>query len=144
VRTASPRPEQRHRSAGARRGLHVRRGRPDTDVVFVDASGRRRRLFVAAGVAGGTVLILLTLALLAGFTGVGRANVPGWPGSVPHEAQGGTGAPDAAPSPRSSGQAVPSATPSGPSATALPSASPSPSKRRGSPAHPSTHPTGKK
>jgi hypothetical protein len=52
------------------------------DPVFVDRSGRRRRLIVAAGVAGGLVLILAAGVLLAGLTGAGSAAAPGWPGAA--------------------------------------------------------------
>jgi hypothetical protein len=47
--------------------------------VFVDRTGRRRRLIALAGSAGGLMLTLILLALVAGFTGVGPASVPGWP-----------------------------------------------------------------
>jgi len=132
--------------------MHARRGRPDADAVFVDTSGRRRRVFVTAGIAGATVLILLAVALLAGLTGVGPAEVPGWPGSGQHEAQGPSGAPNG--SPDAAGQPAPSATPNAPSPAASPgasaaaapsgSASPSPSKRHGPPSRQaSTHPSKK-
>lgn len=49
------------------------------DPVFVDRTGRRRRLFAIAGSAGGVVLVFVVLALLAGFTGAGTAAIPGWP-----------------------------------------------------------------
>ncbi|WP_203920442.1 hypothetical protein [Rugosimonospora africana] len=51
------------------------------DPVFVDGTGRRRRLLVVAGSVGGLVLVLAVLALLAGFTGVGPGSAPGWPGA---------------------------------------------------------------
>jgi len=56
-------------------------GSTAVDPVFVDRSGRRRRLIVTAGTVGGLVLLLAVVALLAGFTGTGSAAVPGWPGS---------------------------------------------------------------
>jgi hypothetical protein len=49
------------------------------DPVFVDRTGRRRRVLAAAGVIGGLALILAALALVAGLTGAGAAAVPGWP-----------------------------------------------------------------
>lgn len=49
--------------------------------VFVDRSGRRRRLIVAAGVGGTLALLIAVGALLAGFTGSAPAAVPGWPTS---------------------------------------------------------------
>jgi len=51
------------------------------DPVFVDRSGRRRRLIVIAGTAGTLVLLAAIVALLAGFTGAGPVAVPGWPGA---------------------------------------------------------------
>jgi hypothetical protein len=49
------------------------------DPVFLDRTGRRRRLFVAAGTAGGLLLATAAVALVAGFTGAGPGSVPGWP-----------------------------------------------------------------
>ena len=49
------------------------------DPVFLDRTGRRRRLFVAAGSAGGLLLSVAALALVAGFTGAGPGSMPGWP-----------------------------------------------------------------
>src|SRR6266699_729721 len=54
-------------------------GRRTTEPVFVDHTGRRRRLLVMAGTAGGAVLLLAALALLAGFTGVGPRYLPSLP-----------------------------------------------------------------
>lgn len=54
-------------------------GTRDADPVFVDHTGRRRRLVAAAATAGALILTLAVLALLAGFTGVGPGPVPGWP-----------------------------------------------------------------
>lgn len=78
-------------------------GRRSGDPVFLDGTGRRRRLFVVAGSVGGLVLVLAVLALLAGFTGVGAGSVPGWPGAG--QAQG------AAPKPDPSGSTPASADP---------------------------------
>jgi hypothetical protein len=50
--------------------------------VFVDRTGRRRRLFTAAGAAGGLVLCLVSLLLIAGFTGTGPDYLPTLPESV--------------------------------------------------------------
>ncbi|RSM54821.1 hypothetical protein DMB66_36835 [Actinoplanes sp. ATCC 53533] len=52
------------------------------DPVFLDRTGRRRRLFVAAGSGGGLVLLIASVALVAGFTGTGPGSVPGWPGGT--------------------------------------------------------------
>jgi uncharacterized iron-regulated membrane protein len=48
------------------------------DPVFVDRTGRRRRLFALGGTAGGLLLAVTLLALLAGFTGAGPAVLPDW------------------------------------------------------------------
>ena len=48
------------------------------DPVFVDRSGRRRRLVTLTGTAGGLLLAAAVLALLAGFTGAGPVALPGW------------------------------------------------------------------
>jgi hypothetical protein len=47
--------------------------------VFVDRTGRRRRLFAVAGTAGGLLLALASLMLVAGFTGVGPGYLPALP-----------------------------------------------------------------
>lgn len=135
------------------------------DPVFVDRTGRRRRLIAIAGSTGGLVLTLMLLALVAGFTGVGPASVPGWPdaaaavdGSQPKPSRT---APSARPSPRpaepapvgrtprsrpASGAAVPAATPtpSASSVTATPSVSvtPTPTNNGRKPSRsPKPHPT---
>jgi hypothetical protein len=51
------------------------------DPVFLDRTGRCRRLFVAAGSAGGLLLLVAMVALLARFTGAGPGSVSGWPGA---------------------------------------------------------------
>jgi len=133
------------------------------DPVFVDRTGRRRRLIAIAGSTGGLVLTLMLLALVAGFTGVGPASVPGWPdaaaavdGSQPKPSRT---APSARPSPRpaepapvgrprrpASSAAVPAATPtpSASSVTATPSVSvtPTPTNNGRKPSRsPKPHPT---
>ena len=57
--------------------MHVRRQSPDP--VFVDRTGRRRRLFAVTGAAGGVLLAIASLALVAGFTGAGDASLPALP-----------------------------------------------------------------
>jgi hypothetical protein len=47
--------------------------------VFLDQSGRRRRLVVAGGVALGVMLLAGLLVLLAGFSGASGLHVPGFP-----------------------------------------------------------------
>ncbi|GLH94792.1 hypothetical protein [Phytohabitans aurantiacus] len=60
--------------------MHVRRRR--TDPVFVDRTGRRRRVFLIAGLASGAALALATLVLIAGFTGTGPGRLPLLPESA--------------------------------------------------------------
>ena len=60
--------------------------------VFVDRTGRRRRWFALFGAAGGGLLSVATVVLVAGFLGAGGA-LPGLPGSE----QGGGAAAASAP-----------------------------------------------
>jgi hypothetical protein len=59
--------------------MTLQTGTREADPVFVDHTGRRRRLVAAAATAGALVLTLAVLALLAGFTSVGPVPVPGFP-----------------------------------------------------------------
>jgi hypothetical protein len=54
------------------------------DPVFVDRSGRRRRLVLIAAIAGTSVLLAILAAMVVGFTSSGPAAVPGWPGLDGH------------------------------------------------------------
>jgi hypothetical protein len=56
------------------------------DPVFVDRSGRRRRLVLIAAIAGTSVVLALLAAMVAGFTTAGSAAVPAWPGADGHHA----------------------------------------------------------
>lgn len=113
-------------------GMHVRRQR--TDPVFVDRTGRRRRLFMATGAAGGVAMALVTLALIAGFTGAGPGYLPTLPESAGDQQldSGEAGQPSAAvrpvsPSPRIASPATGARPTPAPSPTqALPAASPTP------------------
>lgn len=62
--------------------MTLRQASSAVDPVFLDRTGRRRRLFVAAGSVGGLVLLIAAVALVAGFTGTGPGSVPGWPGGA--------------------------------------------------------------
>lgn len=64
---------------------HVR-GRPSapTEPVFLDRTGRRHRIIAAAGAAATVLLSMLMLALLAGLTGNGAGDMPGWPAAGGH------------------------------------------------------------
>lgn len=53
-----------------------------TDPVFVDRTGRRRRVAAIAATVAGLVLVLVALAMFVGFTGVGAGRLPGLPGAV--------------------------------------------------------------
>jgi hypothetical protein len=130
----------------------VPENRRSREPVFVDRTGRRRRLIALAGSTGGLLLTVAVLALVAGFTGVGPASVPGWPESAAGKVGEATATPEparrtAGPRPRtddSSADAVPTggATTPGLEATstplplatptaATPSTSPAPTKGRG-------------
>jgi hypothetical protein len=54
------------------------RGRPS---VFVDQSGRRRRLMVVVGTAVGSLLLATLGLLIAGLSGASPVRVPGFPDS---------------------------------------------------------------
>ena len=56
--------------------------RNHTDPVFVDRTGRRRRIFVAAGAASGITLSFVSLALIAGLTGAAPGHLPLLPESA--------------------------------------------------------------
>jgi len=53
-----------------------------TDPVFVDRTGRRRRVAATVATVAGLVLVLVALAMFVGFTGVGAGRLPGLPGAV--------------------------------------------------------------
>nr|MDT0660628.1 hypothetical protein [Micromonospora sp. DSM 115978] len=81
--------------------------RMGTEPVFVDRTGRRRRLFVAAGAVGGLVLMLVSATLVAAFTGTGPVRLPLLPESTVGPAR--TAEPQAVPpaAPRPSNPAPP-------------------------------------
>jgi hypothetical protein len=104
------------------------------DPVFVDRSGRRRRLVTLTGTAGGLLLAGAVLALLAGFTGAGPVGLPGWDDatSAPRPVPG-----TARPSTRAAHVPVPTGRPRtarpAPSATAPSSSAPEPTATSVSP-----------
>jgi hypothetical protein len=57
-------------------------GRPEPAPVFVDRTGRRRRVLVIAGAGGAAALVGATIALLLGLTGTGDHALPGLPAST--------------------------------------------------------------
>lgn len=67
------------RAASSHTGSHAD-GR--TDPVFVDRTGRRRRVAAMVATVAGLVLVLVALAMFVGFTGVGAGRLPGLPGVV--------------------------------------------------------------
>jgi len=87
------------------------------DPVFLDRTGRRRRLFVAAGSIGALVLLIAAVALVAGFTGTGPGSVPGWPGGADELR---VGRPDAAVSVRPRKTRPPATTPAAVQRTTAP------------------------
>ena len=126
--------------------------RRNREPVFVDRTGRRRRLIALAGSVGGLVLTVALFALAVGFTGAGPVSIPGWPESAagavigepatrpPSDARRSTtlrpqdAERTAEPAPIRPGAVSPSGTvtpaPS-PTASATPSTIPSPAKGRG-------------
>jgi hypothetical protein len=124
--------------------MHIRPESP----VFVDRTGRRRRLFVVIGMGSSVLLILAAGALLAGFIGIGPGHQPGWPGSGQDRAAatpGMVGQGGVSPSPTKHDSSASPGTPV-PGTSATPgSASPSPTGRRNEPTHtPTAHPSKKK
>src|SRR5690606_25548781 len=118
----SPEP-RRSRHVGRRRASAARAAAP----VFVDQSGRRRRLVVLVGSALGTVLVAMLGLLLAGLTGTGGVPVPGFPDAGRQADLGETG--DAEPEPTVRPEPAPQAPPQ----PLLTSASAPPSSGSGSP-----------
>ena len=141
----------RLRAAGTS-GTGRRRLRRAVDPVFVDRTGRRRRLAGLGGAVAALVLVSAVVIMLAGFVGPGDAHLPGLPGL------GGAQAPGVAPDAGQSGLPHPTSPTrrtegpvpvrsGGPStgtttaASALPS--PSVTSRRNAPTQTPSHP-GKK
>jgi hypothetical protein len=60
----------------------VPENRRNREPVFVDRTGRRRRLIALAGSAGGLVLTVALLAVAVAFTGAGPVSLPRWPESA--------------------------------------------------------------
>jgi hypothetical protein len=120
----------------------TRRDHLAPEPVFLDRSGRRQRVVALAGTAGGLLLALAALALIAGFTGAGPSTLPGWPAAAPvHPARTATataGPPTATPPARRPSSSAPGPSSATPAAT-TPSPSPSPSVTP--PATPSASPT---
>lgn len=116
--------------------------------VFVDRTGRRRRVGALAGSAGALVLLLAALALVAGFTGTGPGSLPGWAGSGTEQLHDEKARPVPAPSGRPSSHAAapaptrerartsPTARPTttAPASTS-PAATRTPGNHRGNPGH---------
>ena len=55
------------------------------DPIFVDRSGRRRRLTVLTGVAAGVALLATLALIVAGFLGGSSTSIPGWPTGAGHK-----------------------------------------------------------
>jgi hypothetical protein len=72
----------RQPGASSRHGDYLRRPRRIAEPVFLDRTGRRRRVVATAGAVGALLLTLMLLALLAGFTEVGRGSMPDLPAAV--------------------------------------------------------------
>jgi hypothetical protein len=76
---------------------------PDSpDPVFVDRTGRRRRLTVLTGVGAGTGLVASLGLIVAGFLGGSSTSIPGWP-TGPKQPNGGAVADEVVASPTATG-----------------------------------------
>jgi hypothetical protein len=115
----------------------MRRPNHGTDPIFVDRSGRRRRLLTIVGCASGGLLTVTTVALLSGFTGVSPASLPGLPpfgnpGAAVQPAPSVAGR-----TPGASPRNLPAASSAAPSGAG--SASPTVNPRRNVPTHTPSH-----
>ncbi|WP_144121257.1 hypothetical protein [Catellatospora sichuanensis] len=111
--------------------------------VFVDRTGRRRRLFTVLAAGGGAALTLMLGIMVAGFLGVEGAGLPGLPQLLP-DRPAAEESPDPAPAastePRPQPVPAPSASPT--KTTGKPSAAPtSSSSVRGNRPTDRPHPT---
>jgi hypothetical protein len=85
-----------------------------SDPVFVDRTGRRRRLTVLTGVGAGTALVASLGLIVAGFLGGSSTSIPGWPtGAGPKQPDRGVVADEVIASPTGPGVRPPTATTSG-------------------------------
>jgi hypothetical protein len=79
ARRSRPADTGRQPGAWSHHGDYLRRPRRIVEPVFLDRTGRRRRVIATAGAVGALLLTLMLLALLAGFTGVERGSMPDLP-----------------------------------------------------------------
>ncbi|GAB4056695.1 hypothetical protein GCM10028775_56920 [Catellatospora paridis] len=95
--------------------------------MFVDRTGRRRRLFTVLAAGGGIALTLMLGVVVAGFLGVDGAGLPGLPQLLPDrpaaEESPSPAPADSTPQPRPQPVTEPSASPT--KTTGKPSAAPS-------------------
>ncbi|MFB9631600.1 hypothetical protein [Nonomuraea helvata] len=101
----------------------------NTTAVFVNQSGRRRRLIMIGSIAASVLALALLAVVIGGMFSSTTLSVNGWPGDRPGAADR-TASPDRTPTPRqrSSEQPTPSVT--RPVATRSPSRRPTPSATR--------------
>jgi len=116
------------RAAPVRTAAPVQAAPRVTDQVFVDRSGRRRRVVVGTGVGLAVVAVAALAALVAGLVATGGPGpAPGWPAAEHVEASGAViGRPPApaASTPRTGPRRTPGRSPEAPTSAAPPASSP--------------------
>ena len=123
---------QRPRPPRPMEAVEVDRGdrrAPASGPVFLDRTGRRRRLLIVAGAAGATALVGAAIGLILGLTGASGHTLPGLPAATAHAhgPEAGRGSSTNAPAGNAGGAGQPTAAPAPPatSATAGPTVTPS-------------------
>ncbi|MEV0235401.1 hypothetical protein [Nonomuraea sp. NPDC050786] len=106
----------------------------NTTAVFVNQSGRRRKLITIGSIAASVLALSLLAVVIGGMFSSTTLSVNGWPGDRPGAADR-TASPDRSPTPRQKPSERPTPSVTRPAATHSPSRRPTPSATR--PARPS-------